>query len=97
MGTVFGVCEQQKRRLISVFVFRFPKVLYLYFIRAKFQFVVEEIGLSLALSETPKTSFVASRPIFPCSGNLSQYSSHMHKRQSFKRHADKSEASGLKF
>ena len=62
---VFGVCQQQMRRTaLLLFVF---KALYLDMIQAKFQFnssfcVAEETGLSLALSESPKTDFVASWP-----------------------------------
>ena len=49
------------RRLISTFVI-FLKVSYLNLLQVKFQFssyVAEETGLSLALSETLKTGFVA--------------------------------------
>ena len=45
--------------LISAFIFRSLESLDL--LRAKFR--VKETALSLALSETPKTGFVASKPI----------------------------------
>ena len=57
------------RSLISAFLFAYWKEKYMYlyfeiFLLAKFLFsVVEESGLSLTLSETPKTGFIASRPI----------------------------------
>ena len=66
-----GVCEQQRRRpdhLISAFVIRLlesviSKLATSKFLSFQLVFVAEEIGLSLTFSETPKTGFVASRPI----------------------------------
>ena len=60
------VCEQQRCRLISAFVIRVlesiisrlatSEISLLYIVS-----VAEETGLKLALSETPKTGFVAMR------------------------------------
>ena len=50
-------------KLIRVFVNRFLGRSYLNLLQVKCQSVAEEIGLSLVLSQTPKTGFVASRPI----------------------------------
>ena len=63
---VFGVCQQQRRRLICAFAFGF-----LYSIISNPAYcenfnlvsVAEETGLGLALSETMSTGFVASKPI----------------------------------
>ena len=74
---VFGVCEQQRRRqpvhprsLISAYVIR---LLVSFISRLAMSgifdlvSVAEETGLSLALSVTRKTGFVATRPIYkPC-------------------------------
>ena len=73
---VFGVCEQQSadqpvhlRNLISAFVIRLSESITSGLATSKFSFfwlvsVAEQTGLSLALLETPKTGFVAMRPIF---------------------------------
>ena len=56
------------RSLISTFVIRFLQPIISRLATCKISIfelvsVAEEIGLSLALSETPKTGFLASRPI----------------------------------
>ena len=48
--------------LISAFVFVYRKVSCVDFLYAKFQFVAEQAGLNITLSETKKTGFLASRP-----------------------------------
>ena len=55
------------RSLIRAFVIRFLESIIPKFATSEISifwlvFVAEETGLSLALSETPKTAFVASRP-----------------------------------
>ena len=55
--------------LISAFVIRFLESSYVNLLWVKFHFfwivsVAEETGLKLALSETPKTGFVPSKPIY---------------------------------
>ena len=56
------------RSLISAFVIRFLESTIFYLESGKISFfwlvsVAEETGLNLALSETPKTGFLATRPI----------------------------------
>ena len=54
--------------LISALLFTYWKVLYLNLLQGKFQFsVAEETCLSLALSETEKTGFLALRSVIKCS------------------------------
>ena len=65
---VFGVCEQQRRRLINAFVIGLPKSSIAKLASSDFSIFrlvseAEENCLSLTLTETPKTGFVASRPI----------------------------------
>ena len=66
-----GVCKQQRRRPACASVQTDQHLCYwltgMYHIK-QFQYsmlvyVAEETGLSVALSETPKTGFVASQPI----------------------------------
>ena len=59
--------------LISPFVIHFWKVSYLNLLSI-FHLVpvAEQAGLSLALSETPKTSFLTTRPIFASAYSLRQ-------------------------
>ena len=64
--SVFKVCEQQRRRPacasaqnVSAFVFRILVSIISNFATSE----IEETGLSLALSEAPKTGFVTTRPI----------------------------------
>ena len=75
---VFWVCEQQRHRpactseqtelrLISAFIIRFLKTITSRLAMSKIVIfllvsVAGQAGLSLALSETPKTGFVATRP-----------------------------------
>ena len=62
-----GVCEQHRRRLISAFVIRILKSIICKLATGKISIfwlvsAAEETGSKLALSETPKTGFAASRP-----------------------------------
>ena len=61
-----GVCEQHRRSLISAFIilFFFLKVSYVTSLQVTFQFSSWEDNLKLALTETPKTGFLATRPIW---------------------------------
>ena len=71
---IFRVCDNKgadqpahPRSLISAFVFRFLKSIISKLATSDISTfylvsVTEETGLNLALSETPKTGFVASRP-----------------------------------
>ena len=70
---VFGSLQTTKARsdqpahsgsLISAFVFRFLESII--FKPATSEISTEETGLNIALSETPKTGFVASQPILCC-------------------------------
>ena len=68
--SVFRVCNQpaHPRRLINTFFIRFLKSIISKLALRKISIfslvsVTEETGLSLALSETPKTGFLASQPI----------------------------------
>ena len=61
------------RSLISTFVIHFWKVSYLNLLSIFYLVpVAEQAGLSLALSETPKTSFLTTRPIFASAYSLRQ-------------------------
>ena len=81
---VFEVCEQQTRRPACASAqtdqrlcyAHFWNVPYLNLLQVKFPFSrlvseAEETCLSLAWSETPKTGFVASRPLL-CKGNVAR-------------------------
>ena len=67
---VFGVCEQQSpRSLISAFVIHLLESIIAKLDTSEISIfklvsVAEETELSLVLSETSKTGFVASRPIY---------------------------------
>ena len=71
---VFGVFEQQRHRSDCASAqadHRLCYSLYLTCFKQNSYFLAEETGLSLALSETPKTGFVASRPMY-CKENANQ-------------------------
>ena len=64
---VFGACEQQRRSLISAFVIRFLQSIISKLATSKISnfylvSVPEETGYQHALSKTPKTSILATRP-----------------------------------
>ena len=66
--SVFSICKQQRRRLISASVILFLESIISKLATSeipifKLVSVAEETGLSLTLSATPKTGFVASQPI----------------------------------